>query len=110
MTLQGEDYEVHLAESANAALNLADQFEFDLLITDYRLEDIDGLRLTEQVKQNSPRTKVFILTAYGTKELRLQAEQLGVEAFFDKPFDMPALTREIKRHIGTSSPEEPILP
>jgi len=103
MTLQGEDFEVHLAESAETAMDLARQFEFDLIITDYRLEKEDGLAFTQRIKNISPETKVFILTAYGTQELRTKAEELGVEAFIDKPFDMSFLANEVKKHLAVAS-------
>ncbi len=103
MTLQGENFEVHLAESAEVAMELARQFEFDLIITDYRLEKEDGLAFTQKIKSNSPNTIVFILTAYGTEELRTRAEELGVEAFIDKPFDMSFLANEVKRHLTVAT-------
>jgi DNA-binding response OmpR family regulator len=103
MTLQGENFEVHLAESAEVAMELARQFEFDLIITDYRLEKEDGLAFTQKIKSNSPNTIVFILTAYGTEELRTRAEELGVEAFIDKPFDMSFLANEVKRHLAVAT-------
>jgi DNA-binding NtrC family response regulator len=99
MILEGEDFEVHLAESAECAIGLAEAIHFDLIITDYRLENVDGLEFTERVKSISPGTKVFILTAYGTEELRSRAIELGVVAFFDKPFDMSHLTQEVKKHL-----------
>ncbi len=99
MTLQGEDFEVHLAESAEEAMELTKEIDFDLIITDYRLENIDGLRFAERVKTLSPDTKIFILTAYGTKDLRLKAKEVGVEAFIDKPFDMSLLTKVVKKHL-----------
>jgi DNA-binding NtrC family response regulator len=102
MTLQGEDYEVHLAESAESAMDLTSDLNFDLIITDYRLEKEDGLAFTEKIKCNSPNTKVFILTAYGTEELRSKAQELGVDAFIDKPFDMSFLTDEVNRHLAAS--------
>lgn len=103
MTLQGENFEVHLAESAEVAMELAKQFEFDLIITDYRLEKEDGLAFTQKIKSHSPDTIVFILTAYGTQELRTRAEELGVEAFIDKPFDMSFLANEVKKHLAVAS-------
>ena len=109
MTLQGEDYEVHLAESAEDAMDLAREVSFDLIITDYRLEKEDGLSFTEKIKSSSPGTKVFILTAYGTDELRSKAQSIGVEAFIDKPFDMSFLTNEVKKHLAASGRNDPLL-
>ena len=103
MTLQGEDYEVHLADSAEAAMDLAREIGFDLIITDYRLEKEDGLSFSEKIKEISPHTKVFILTAYGTEELRSRAREVGVEAFIDKPFDMSFLTSEVRKHLAVAS-------
>ena len=99
ITLQGEDFDVHLAESAEAAISMTESVEFDLVITDYRLEHSDGLAFAEQVKAHSPNTKIFLITAYGNAELRSRARALGVEAFIDKPFDMSQVTSEVRKHL-----------
>lgn len=110
MTLQGEDYDVHLADSAEAAMDLARKLDFDLIITDYRLKNENGLTFARRIREISPRTKVFMLTAYGTDELRERARELGVDAFIDKPFDVSFLTREVNKHLHTSKQDSPIYP
>jgi len=106
-TLEGEDYEVHIADSAESAVELTRNMNFDLIITDYRLEKENGLDFSRKIKSRFPSTIVFMLTAYGTEELRSRAVGIGVEAFFDKPFDMSSLTKEVKRYLSRPEKDPP---
>lgn len=108
-TLEGENYEVHIADSAETATELTRDMDFDLIITDYRLEKENGLEFSRKIKSRSPNTIVFMLTAYGTEELRSRAVGIGVEAFFDKPFDMSSLTKEVKRCLSKPDEDSPVF-
>lgn len=56
------------------------------VILDVQLPDMNGLELLKQIKKISSRTKVLMVTAFGTKELRKLAKQAGALAVLDKPF------------------------
>lgn len=83
-------------EDAEEAL---DRYKFDLIIADIRLsgiEGIEGLELLSYVKTINPGTKVIIMTAYGSDEMRDSAYRRGAFHYFEKPIDMDDLSRTIE--------------
>jgi DNA-binding NarL/FixJ family response regulator len=69
---------------------------FTLLIADLSLSEpgsTDGLELTRRVRQEWPRTRTIILTAYGTPETERIARRIGVDAFLHKPAPLAELAR-----------------
>lgn len=76
--------EVSVATSGKQALELLEQQPFDLLITDYKMPDIDGMALVEHVRQSQPQTAVIVITAYGD-EFREHAAPALVDRILDKP-------------------------
>lgn len=70
---------------------------FDLVVTDYKMEGIDGLEVLKQVKEKYPATEVLIITAYGTIELAVEAMKLGAVDFITKPFSHDEFMLKIAR-------------
>jgi DNA-binding NtrC family response regulator len=68
-----------------ALARLAEQ-EFDIVVTDVRMKDVDGIQILEAVTKQSPRTKVVLITAYATIEVAREAVAKGVFDFIPKPF------------------------
>ncbi len=68
------------------ALNRFDETEFDIVVTDIRMDDIDGLEVLEYVKKRSDRTKVIMITGYATVEVAREALARGAFDFIAKPF------------------------
>jgi DNA-binding response OmpR family regulator len=83
-------------ESAEAAL---EKYFFDLVIADIRMTGIlgvEGLEILSYVKKNSPKTKVIIMSALGTGDLREQALELGADQYYDKPINIAELMHRIQ--------------
>ena len=83
-------------EEAEEAL---DRYRFDLVIADVRLsgiEGIEGLELLSYVKGISPETKVIIMTAYGSDDMKESAYKRGAYHYYEKPIDMDDLTRKVE--------------
>lgn len=83
-------------EEAEEAL---DRYKFDLIIADIRLsgiEGMEGLELLSYVKGISPETKVIIMTAYGSDEMKDSAYQRGAYHYYEKPIDMDDLTKRVE--------------
>ena len=72
-------------ESGLTALSQANH-PFDVVVLDYRLPDRQDLSLLEDVKRISPRSAVFMMTAFGDREMRARAAARGALAVVDKPF------------------------
>jgi DNA-binding NtrC family response regulator len=89
--LRKEGYDVVTVEGrAQAAAVLATQV-LDMVITDVRLRDGDGIEILRHVKAASPQTVVVVMTAFGTTEIAVAARKLGAEAYVLKPFDVDEL-------------------
>ncbi len=89
--LRKEGYDVVTVEGrAQAAAVLATQV-LDMVITDVRLRDGDGIEILRHVKAASPETVVVVMTAFGTTETAVAARKLGAEAYVLKPFDVDEL-------------------
>jgi two-component system response regulator PilR (NtrC family) len=89
--LRKEALDVRSAGSrAEAAAELRDG-PVDLVLTDVKLPDGDGLEILRHVKAASPETAVVVMTAFGTTEMAVAARKLGAEAYILKPFDVDEL-------------------
>ena len=85
---------------AEALSILARQAAFDLVITDYRMAEMDGLQLLEAIRRDFGDTDVVIITAHGTIEIAVRAMQAGAVDFITKPFPMEALQLKVERVLG----------
>ncbi|ROQ93424.1 sigma-54-dependent transcriptional regulator [Desulfosoma caldarium] len=78
-------------ESAAAARVLIDRETFDVIVTDIRLPDGDGLELLPMFREKLPDAEVIMITGYGTVESALKAVKLGAYDYITKPFTMERL-------------------
>ena len=92
--LEKSGYEVEVFESGAEALKRIEEKDFDIVVTDVRMDDVDGIEILGRVSQKSPRTKVIIMTGYATIELAREALVKGAYDFIAKPF-IPNDLREI---------------
>ena len=77
-----------------AALARLEESSFDIIVTDIRMDDIDGIGVLERVLERSPDTKVIMITGYATMEVAREALAKGAFDFLAKPFK-PAQLREM---------------
>jgi DNA-binding NtrC family response regulator len=80
-----------------AALERLHEEIFDIVVTDIRMDDIDGIGVLEQVMQRSPKTKVIMITGYATMEVAREALAKGAFDFLAKPFKPDQLREMIVR-------------
>lgn len=100
-TLESEGYECLIAFNGKEALKIISQEQPDLIITDLKLPDIDGLTILKELRQEDQDTPVIIMTAFGTIEIAVEAIKEGAFDFVPKPFDMDHLLLIIKRALNT---------
>jgi len=86
--LEGEGHRVEVFVDPKEALTRLKTKEFDIVLTDVRMENIDGIQVLERVRAKSDRTKVLMITGYATVELARQALSKGVFDFIAKPFKL----------------------
>jgi DNA-binding NtrC family response regulator len=80
-----------------AALERLHDQIFDIVVTDIRMDEIDGIGVLEQVMQKSPKTKVIMITGYATMEVAREALAKGAFDFLAKPFKPDQLREMIAR-------------
>jgi DNA-binding NtrC family response regulator len=95
--LEKKGYEVEIFEDGRAALQRIDESTFDVVVTDVRMEDVDGLQVLEHVQRRSQQTKVIVITGYATVEMAREALAKGAFDFIAKPFKPEDLRRVIAR-------------
>ncbi|NOY63959.1 MAG: sigma-54-dependent Fis family transcriptional regulator [Nitrospirae bacterium] len=100
-TLESEGYECLLAFNGKEALRIISREQPDLIITDLKLPDTDGLTILKELRQQEQDTPVIIMTAFGTIEIAVEAIKEGAFDFVPKPFDMDHLLLIIKRALDT---------
>lgn len=104
--LEMQGYRAVSAFSGSDALEKLDRENFDILVTDFRMDGMDGLELAKQVHSRNPSIPIIMVTAYGP------VEGDGVNACLQKEELFPALLEKIKHFLGErEAPEpEPVAP
>lgn len=97
--LRREGYQLQAAQNADQALEAASRLPFDLVITDLRLADMDGIDLLKQVKALSADTEVIVVTPYGNTEPAVDAVKLGAYDYLAKPFLPEELSQAARRAL-----------
>ena len=98
LVLKREGYAVHTAENGKRALELIRQNVYDLIISDVKMPDINGIELLAKVREISPETMVIMITAFATVDTARRAFKLGAEDLVikDAGFDV----EELKVSVG----------
>jgi DNA-binding response OmpR family regulator len=102
-------YRVTTCSRVDEAGQLIDSQTFFLVLIDLVLTvkgRLDGLEIVKTIKRRSPGTRVIVMTAYGSNEVRQQALNGGADSYWDKPLDVAELLKEIRRLEPTSTPGE----
>src|SRR6201998_2273089 len=100
--LRAESYDVEAVESAAQALAAASRLRPDLVITDLRMDQMDGIGLLKEPQNPRPGLKVIILTAHGTIPDAVQATQMGAFGFLTKPVDKQELLDQGQKALRIS--------
>ncbi len=107
MRLTSAGFEVETADCAEAAVNRLDLVRPQLVITDMRMKEMDGMALFEHIHRTMPALPVIILTAHGTIPDAVAATQRGVFGYLTKPFDSTVLLDQVSRALKVSAGAAP---
>src|ERR1044071_1663630 len=77
-------YDVYVAEDAKSAMGLLERENFDVLITDFRLPNEDGLKLITRAKSLAKPPVCILMTAYGSEEIAVEAMKRGADDYIAK--------------------------
>jgi DNA-binding NtrC family response regulator len=89
--------DVEVFQEPKKALERISEKKFDIVVTDIRMDEIDGMQVLEQVLSNSPKTKVIMITGYAMMSLAREAMEKGAFDFIAKPFQPDDLRRVIAK-------------
>jgi two-component system response regulator GlrR len=97
--LSAAGYNVESAASAKIALGILKSFQPHMVISDLRMEGMDGMALFEQIRKQYPHMPVVIMTAHGTIPDAINATKQGVFSFLTKPFESQELLETVQKAI-----------
>jgi NtrC-family two-component system response regulator AlgB len=101
---EGCGHEVRGAENGEQALRLlADGSAFDVVLSDYRMAELNGLELLQEIKRRSPDTPVILMTAYATVENAVIAMKAGANDYLTKPFSLDQVQHVVDRALEVRS-------
>jgi len=92
--------QVQEAETAEQALKLVEQEQFDLIVSDYRLDGMSGVEFLEKVRAKGNQTPVLVLSGSPDKKGVIRTTQLKKADFFTKPFKIVELTDAMERLLA----------
>ena len=95
--LKKDGYEVEIFLNPNKALERISEKVFDIVVTDIRMDEMDGIQVLEKVQERSKTTKVIMITGYATIEVARETLAKGAFDFIAKPFKIKELRKTIKK-------------
>ncbi len=95
--LRKEGHQVSTAVNGQDALNKLRQKEFELILTDLKMEKMDGIQLLEATKQIAPHTEIVMITGYATVNSAVDALKKGAAHYLPKPIDLEELRSTVRQ-------------
>jgi len=101
--LSDEGYEIYTASSAEEGLRIVKEFKPDVVLTDLKMEGMDGLEFIECIPREPFEPSTIIMTAYGTISSAVEAIKIGAFDYLTKPLDKDTLLLTVKRAVERSA-------
>src|SRR4026208_625525 len=98
--LTSENYRVELAANATEGLRKLEGSAYDIVLLDLMMPDKSGMQVLEEVRARDRETPIFMITAYGSVEVAVEALKRGANDYFPKPWDNEKLLIEIDNMIA----------
>jgi len=95
--LEKKGYEVEIFFRSSDAFKRITERNFDIVITDLKMEGLDGMAFLTEVKRRSPSTEVIVITGFATMETAKESFQKGVFDFLAKPFKLGEIQDAVER-------------
>ncbi len=93
------DYDVDTLSDSKEAESVLKAKQYDIVLTDLKMGEVDGFSILKMVKEISPETEVIIMTAFGTLETAIQAIKEGAFDYITKPFKISGLRHTLQKAI-----------
>ncbi len=98
--LKGEGYEVDTAADGQIAIDTLKNKQFELILLDIKMPNVNGFEVLKYIKQNHPKLKVIMLTGFADLKNAIESKKLGAEDFVSKPYDLVDLITTIERVLS----------
>jgi len=109
-TLSSQGYGIRTASDGEEALQAMREWPPDLIVTDLRMPNMDGLELCREVRKTS-QVPIIVLSVKGEDSIKVQALDAGADDYVTKPFSMTELTARIRAALRRASvPDQPRIP
>jgi DNA-binding NtrC family response regulator len=95
--LEKAGYEVEVFSKSSEALERIREKDFEIVITDLKMQGLDGMQFLTLVKERSPTTEVIVITGFATMETAKESFQKGVFDFLAKPFKLGEIEEVVKK-------------
>jgi two-component system response regulator PilR (NtrC family) len=105
--LNKEGYDVATAAGGGEAVSLLQKQNFDLIITDIRMKEMDGLEVLKKCKELQPSTIVILISAYASTSTAVEAMKWGAYDYLPKPFKVREIKAVIKDALEAAEAQEP---
>ncbi len=109
LTLECAGHQVMGAADGPAALRLLEREAFNLVVSDLRMQPMDGIELLKAIRTNSPHLPVLLMTAFGDVDKAVSAMRAGACDFLLKPFEPKVLLEHVARHAAQPSQAEGVI-
>jgi len=107
ITLSNSTYQVQLACNADEALAQISRHDFDLIVTDIKMEGLSGLQLLEALRRVAPDTRTIAMTAFDSADVEERARTLGVYHYITKPFSVQEFRTLVDVALEAQAPPTP---
>lgn len=105
--LAGRGFDVVSTLSGEDGLNRAMSQPFDLVVTDLKMPDLDGMEIVRTLRRDRPDTQLVIMTGFGTTSTAVEAIKLGVIEYLEKPFTTEQFTDAVGKALAVAESKAP---
>lgn len=95
-----EGFNVDVATDGAEGLELLRQKDYDVILTDLKMPNMDGMEVLEQISELRPGAKVIVITGYSTIETAVKAIKMGAYNYVEKPFTPDGLLEAVKEALA----------
>ena len=96
---QDQGWDISIADNGKKAMEILKSKEIDLLLTDIKMPEMDGLDLTGYVKENYPELPIILMTGFPSVDTAVTALRAKVEDYILKPFNINQLYKTIEKKV-----------
>ena len=97
--MKKEGYEVTGTSKGHNAIKLIDEQQFDVILTDLKMDKVDGMQILKRSRELYPETEVIMITGYATVQTAIQAIKKGAYDYIAKPFKLDEVRRVVREAI-----------